>query len=148
MEPTPTPKPIAAILVVGAFALGLVGAYRLGQGRPERADPVVTAAAAVADPAATTAADTAGAPLSGDVAVDIVDFAFAPDPLRITAGATVTWTNKDSFAHTATGDGDAPAFDTGNLDQGTSASHTFDAPGTFTYLCAIHNSMTGTVVVE
>ncbi len=147
---TATPKPVAALLVSAAFALGLIGAYRLGQGRPERA-PMAAATTVAASPDAAPA-DPGAAPtaMSSEVAVDIVDFVFAPDPLRITAGSTVRWTNKDAFAHTATSS-DAPeaaAFDTGNLGTGESAGHTFDTPGTYAYVCAIHNSMTGTVVVE
>ena len=34
------------------------------------------------------------------------------------------------------------------LGQGASYSATFSTPGTYAYLCGIHNSMTGTVVVE
>jgi plastocyanin len=36
----------------------------------------------------------------------------------------------------------------GLLAQGTSASLTFNTAGTFTYFCAIHPTMRGTVVVQ
>jgi plastocyanin len=77
--------------------------------------------------------------------VDIADFAFGPNTVTITAGGTVTWTNSDSAPHTATGDGGS--FDTGTIDTGGIASISFDTPGTYTYFCAIHPEMTGTVVV-
>jgi amicyanin len=76
--------------------------------------------------------------------VEIVDFAFGPAALTITVGDTVTWTNSDVVAHTATGSG----FDSGLLDQGQSYSLTFTAPGTDDYLCTPHPTMTGQIVVE
>ncbi len=77
--------------------------------------------------------------------VEIVDFAFAPAELTISAGDTVTFTNLDAVAHTATAiDG---SWDTGLLDQNQSASITFTAAGTYDYLCTPHPSMTGRIVV-
>ena len=88
-----------------------------------------------------------GAPvLAADSAVDIEGFAFAPATVTVTVGDTVTWTNRDSAAHTATADDDS--FDTGNLGQGASGTVTFDTAGTFAYHCSIHTNMTGSVVVE
>jgi hypothetical protein len=52
----------------------------------------------------------------------------------------------DSVTHTATGDNGS--FDTGDIAAGSSATITFDNPGTFTYHCAIHPNMTGTIVVQ
>ena len=40
------------------------------------------------------------------------------------------------------------AFDSGRLDEGVAFTTSFAAPGSYAYLCGIHNSMTGTVVVE
>ena len=77
--------------------------------------------------------------------VEIADFAYAPADLTITAGDTVTWTNLDAVAHTATDTGGA--WDTGLLEQGESASITFTAAGTYEYLCTPHPSMTGRITV-
>lgn len=82
---------------------------------------------------------------SGD-AVQIVDFTFKPETLEVAAGTTVKWTNEDKFAHTATADD--KSFDSGNMDEGDTFEHTFDEPGTFDYICSIHNSMTGSVTVS
>lgn len=77
--------------------------------------------------------------------VEIVDFGYAPADLTISAGDTVTWTNLDAVAHTATAtDG---TWDTGLLEQGASASITFTAAGTYEYLCTPHPSMTGRITV-
>jgi LPXTG-motif cell wall-anchored protein len=63
----------------------------------------------------------------------------------VKSGDTVTWTNRDSAPHTATASNGS--FNTGTLKQGASASHTFTTAGTIAYICAIHPSMHGTVVV-
>jgi plastocyanin len=115
-----------------------------------RIHPVMTGTVAVRDASGavpgTPAATPAASPAAGATAdVSIADFAFDPAELRIAAGTTVTWTNRDTVPHTATaGDG---SFDTGAIDPGASASHTFDAPGTFAYACAFHPNMTGTIIV-
>ena len=72
---------------------------------------------------------------------------FSPNPIQITAGSTVTWTNSTGPRHTATSD--AGAWTTGNIAPGgTSAAVAFPTAGTFPYHCAIHTSMTGTVIVS
>ena len=81
-----------------------------------------------------------------EVAIDIVDFAFAPAELTVPVGTTVTWTNNDSVPHTATAEDGSFSSDT--LNQGDSFSFTFDTPGTFTYVCALHPDMTATITVE
>jgi plastocyanin len=71
---------------------------------------------------------------------------FSPNPIQIQAGSTVTWTNSTSLTHTATSD--TGAWDTGNIASGgTSASITFNQPGTFSYHCTIHPTMRGSIIV-
>lgn len=77
-------------------------------------------------------------------AVDIAAFAFEPAELRVPVGTAVAWTNTDPAPHTATGAG----FDTGSLEPGETGTVTFDTAGTFDYVCAIHPTMRGRVVVE
>ena len=76
--------------------------------------------------------------------VTILNFAFAPVTLKITAGTTVVWTNKDSVAHTVTG----ARWSSGALNQGQSYAYTFKKPGSYTYHCAFHPSMIAHVVVS
>ena len=78
-------------------------------------------------------------------AVAVEDFAFSPEALRVKAGTTVTFTNRDAFDHTVTAKDQS--FDSGHLAKDATFERTFDAPGTYAYRCAIHNSMTGSVVV-
>ena len=75
--------------------------------------------------------------------IRIKNFQFSPDPLVVSAGTPVTVANADGTAHTVTAkDG---AFDTGDLDGGATKTITIDAPGTYRYVCAIHNYMTGII---
>lgn len=105
-----------------------------------------------------TSATPATSPGAGGTTVTIKDFAFAPRTLTVPVGATVTWTNGDSAAHTVTSaDGmttDAATtdlFDSGLMGDGDTFTHTFDTAGTFYYLCTPHRSMASMhaeVVVE
>ena len=80
------------------------------------------------------------------------NMAFAPTSLTITAGTTITWTNKDAIAHTVTSGTPAnqtSLFDSGNLTQGQSFSYTFKTAGSFQYFCKIHpNTMQATITVK
>jgi LPXTG-motif cell wall-anchored protein len=87
---------------------------------------------------------TARASASGGVTIQ--NFAFAPQTVTVSQGDTVSWTNRDGTAHSATADDGS--FDTGLLDKGSSATHTFSQAGTFQYHCTPHPYMTATVVVR
>jgi plastocyanin len=78
--------------------------------------------------------------------VEIGDDAFNPGTVTVAVGDTITWTNADSSPHTVTAEDGS--FDSGNLDEGQTFSHTFTAPGTHEYHCDYHSDMTATVVVE
>lgn len=83
--------------------------------------------------------------------VEIIQFGFQPTPLEIAAGTTVTWTNHDAIVHSVTnGVPEAPgdAFDSGLFDQGLTFTQTFAEPGEYTYFCARHNFMRGSVIVS
>jgi plastocyanin len=74
--------------------------------------------------------------------------AYGANPLSVTEGSSVIWTNNDSMAHTATSD--TGIFDTGAIQPGASSSPVpFNSPGVFPYHCSIHGaaSMSGTIEV-
>ena len=80
--------------------------------------------------------------------VTISGYAFSPAVITVKAGTKVTWTNKDSVAHTVTSDSDAPAkVDSGLFGKDKSFSFTFDTAGTYNYYCEPHPYMKGTVIV-
>ena len=97
-------------------------------------------------PKSTSAAANAASGASGS-SVTISDFKFAPSTLAVKSGATVTVTNDDSTAHTATAN-DGNSFDTGALDAGSSDTISVSKPGSYAYHCSIHPFMTGTIVVR
>ena len=59
--------------------------------------------------------------------------AFMPATLSVKVGATVTWVNEDTVAHTVTSEG-STLFDSGNLPTGGTFSFTFTRAGTYHYL--------------
>lgn len=77
--------------------------------------------------------------------VEIVNFAYDPDPTTIQAGGKVSWMNEDAAPHTATADDGS--FDTGTIEEGKLKAESFKQAGTYTYFCTIHPSMHGTVEV-
>jgi plastocyanin len=77
--------------------------------------------------------------------VNISAFAFGPGKLVAAPGTTVTWTNADDSPHQVTVAG-AP-LKTGVLLRGQSAALTFKDAGVFSYTCALHPGMKGTVEI-
>jgi len=82
----------------------------------------------------------------GPDSVNIVNFAFTPSNLAITAGTKVTWTNKSNTAHTVTSD-NGTFTSSGNIAPNATYEFTFPSAGTFNYHCTIHPSMAATVTV-
>ncbi|KAA2283804.1 hypothetical protein E5N71_01245 [Candidatus Nitrosocosmicus sp. SS] len=89
----------------------------------------------------------------------LTDTAFNPNPVEISVGQTVVWTNDDAAFHTVTsgkvGEADAgKAFDSGLTgataltSKGKTFEHTFDSAGEYPYFCTLHPGMVGTVVVS
>jgi plastocyanin len=58
----------------------------------------------------------------------------------------VTWTNNDTVAHTSTADNGQ--WNSGSIAPQGSFSRMFPTAGSFTYHCAIHPGMVGTVTVQ
>lgn len=109
--------PTAGIFVAGAIVLSMLWAQDSGAAKISNAPGTVT----------------------------ISEFAFHESEVFVTTGSTVTWTNADSPNHSVVAtDG---SFHSDSLGTGDSFSTTFDTPGTYEYVCGIHGSMHGTVVV-
>ena len=77
--------------------------------------------------------------------VEIANYAYTPQIIRVPLGATVTWTNDDSDDHAVTTDD--KSMDTGIIEQGVSATLTFPTPGEYLYYCTVHPGMRGKVIV-
>jgi plastocyanin len=87
--------------------------------------------------------DDGGTAGAEEVAIDIVDFAFEPAEVEVSVGTTVTWTNVGPTDHTTTAYVDGDKFwDSAIMAEGDTFSFTFEEPGSYDYLCALHPSMT------
>ncbi len=77
------------------------------------------------------------------VQVTINDLVFSPAEIHAVVGDTIEWINKDALKHTATAKGhwDVP------IPAGATASVRLKTPGSVDYLCRIHPTMTGRIVV-
>jgi plastocyanin len=136
--------------LVLAFALAACSSGSSATTGPTSA-PAATAAAPAAPASAASASGgctvgTAGA----TVTVSIKSFAFSPETVTVKVGDVLGWANGDSATHTATLDDGS--CDAGRITGGSAGTKTFvfsaDAAGkSFTYHCAIHSSMKGTITV-
>jgi len=86
----------------------------------------------------------------------LTDTAFQPNPVEVSVGDTVTWTNDDTQPHTVvSGENGQPSgeFDSSPnfnplIAPQQTFSHTFTQAGQFPYYCALHPNMVGTVSVS
>jgi plastocyanin len=106
---------------------------------------IVVAIAGLAVAGAAASSDQAnGAPRT--VLVTIENVHFDPEVLTIRPGDRVTWVNKDMFPHTATAD--AKAFDSHSIAPTGAWTFTASKRGTYSYSCAFHPNMKGTIKVQ
>ncbi len=68
--------------------------------------------------------------------VAIFEFQYDPDPVRVSAGTTVVWSNSDLAAHTVTADD--RSWGSEYMARGDVFSATFDEPGVYVYICELH----------
>jgi plastocyanin len=119
------------LLVAGALLLAACG----GGSGPKAASSSTTAPAGSSSSTSTSDA------------IIISNFMFGPMNTTVAPGATVKVTNKDSATHTLTATNGA--FNTGDITQ--NQTKTFKAPtkpGKYSYICDIHQYMTGTLTVS
>ncbi|CUR52691.1 exported protein of unknown function [Nitrosotalea devaniterrae] len=94
----------------------------------------------------------AGAGGSANAACVTANNCFAPNPLTVAPGTTVTWKNTDTAMHVvcsgkATDDACGKVFEDDSLKPGTTFQFTFADTGTYDYFCSVHPWMTGQVIV-
>jgi plastocyanin len=94
------------------------------------------------------AAAAASAAAATQSAVSIHNYAFDPGMLKVTAGATVTWINRDGDVHTIKSQEGPEKFQSPALDTGGHYSFTFRHPGTYRYICSVHPYMRGVIIVQ
>jgi plastocyanin len=77
--------------------------------------------------------------------------AFSPNPIQVSVGGTVTWTNHDAQPHTVvSGENVTPSglFESPIMPSQATFEHTFTEAGEFPYFCTLHPNMVGTVSVS
>jgi plastocyanin len=124
-------RPTRPLGLVAASVFAAAGLAAGGADSPSGAPASSRASASTA-----TAAD----------AVEVKDFSFGPEKLTVTAGSKVTWTFDDSAQHTVRFA--QPKVTSKALADGQTFSYTFNTPGTYDYICSIHQYMHGTIVVK
>lgn len=124
-----TTNPIIRVLAIALLLVALAGC---GGGASDGGDD------------AAASGDGGGAKAS---AVTIADLAYSPADIDVAAGGSVTWTNDDDAPHTVTFDDDA-VTSSEELAKGDEFSATFAEAGSYSYVCAIHPDMKGTVTVS
>src|SRR5918995_104205 len=77
--------------------------------------------------------------------------AFSPNPIQVSVGTTVTWTNDDAQPHTVnSGENATPSglFDSPIMPTAATFEYTFTEAGEVPYFCIHHPNMVGTVSVS
>lgn len=124
------PRPLLPLLTLAVLAVGIAASAGAGlrtgpRGEDVRATPVAAAGHAV----------------------QIVNFAFAPQSLTVAQGDSITWTNQDEAPHTVTTTSGPRQISSPMLSKGQSFTFTFTVAGTYSYYCAVHPDMRAQVVV-
>ncbi len=88
----------------------------------------------------------------GVVGISMQGNAFLPRTTTISAGTTVVWENDEdpngtNVRHDVLAD-DYVSWGSDYIAPGGTYAHTFDTPGTFTYLCDLHDGMEATIIVQ
>ena len=78
--------------------------------------------------------------------VTIEALRYVPSPLEVRKGDTIVWRNKDPFPHTVTTDDHM--IDSGEIGAGKSWTYKANRVGEFSYVCAFHSTMKGTLIVR
>lgn len=76
--------------------------------------------------------------------VEILEFTFVPQRLKVAPGDKITWINKDIVPHTATALDES--WDSGSLEQGQRQTLTVSDGMRGTYFCRHHPSMVAELV--
>jgi plastocyanin len=105
---------------------------------------------------ATNATTTGGGNTATSVSIvpgssSLTTDAWSPNPVQVSAGTTVTWTNDDSQPHAVNaGENATPTglFDSGIMAPAATFEHTFTEAGEYPYFCLLHPNMVGTVSVS
>jgi plastocyanin len=105
---------------------------------------------------ATNATTTGGGNATTSVSIvpgasSLTTDAFSPNPIQVSVGTTLTWTNDDAQPHTVnSGENATPSglFDSPIMPTAATFEYTFTEAGEVPYFCILHPNMVGTVSVS
>jgi plastocyanin len=80
--------------------------------------------------------------------ISIKSYAYGSGSMTISAGDTVTWTNKDDVPHDVVVTSGPVSFRSPMLTKGKSWSYTFGKAGHYSYTCSVHPDMNATLEVK
>jgi hypothetical protein len=83
----------------------------------------------------------------GETQVQMVDYKYTPTTLRIEAGVTVVWTNRDKDTHNVAVDAGPEQYVSPVLQTGQTARFTFTTAGRYHYFCEWHPTMQAEILV-
>jgi plastocyanin/mono/diheme cytochrome c family protein len=98
--------------------------------------------------APTPTPNASGGQSGAQATVPIENSVYEPKELTVDVGTTVVWMNKDDDEHTVTSKGEPGGLDSPTLKQNDNYQFTFTTPGTYNYVCKVHDFMEGTVIVK
>jgi plastocyanin len=133
---------MAMVALIAAGALGLAAC---SSSTSSSSSAPTSSSAPASSSAASSTATNGKAPASFHLIIK--NFAFHPADFTVAPGATITVTNEDSVDHTFTARN--RAFNTGDIAPGQTVTvKAPTTPGTYPYLCLIHQFMTGVLTVS
>jgi plastocyanin len=77
-------------------------------------------------------------------AVTIENYSFSPAVLTVKVGTTVVWTNNDTAVHNIK----STEFNSKGLAKGDTFEFKFEKAGTYDYICGVHPTMKGRIIVK
>ena len=161
-------KTVPATLVLMLLSLSVASSiaisapyYASAQGVTGQGGGNATNATMTGSGNATNATGATGANAGTSVSIvsgssSLSDTAYQPNPIQVSVGNTVTWTNDDSQPHTVTSGGNGQPDNKFNsspnfnplMAPGQTSSFTFTQAGDYPYFCMLHPNMVGTVSVS
>ena len=93
-----------------------------------------------------TATTDDGATSGDTVTIRMKDIQFQPDEVTVKVGQTVRWVNEDTVEHDAV-DEEGGAFESELFGKDGSFEYTPEEAGEISYVCTVHPSMTGKLIV-
>ena len=134
-------RPATILLALIVAVLGLV------MGCGGGADSSANGGSSTGGGSGSAAAPTAPNEPTSSNTIVIKDFSYTPASLTVAPGTKITVVNQDQAPHTVTAND--KSFDSSTIEGGGRGEFTAPTkPGTYPYICTIHQYMTGTLIVK